>query len=204
MRGPIAAPARGARSRLRLKRAVHLIALLAVSPLLGLQALASATGRADPAFATLTQLLSLVPGRGGGWLRAAFLSRAAGGHWECAVGFLTVFSHRGVELGRRVSIGAQCNIGLCRIGSHTLLGSGVHVLSGSRQHGTDRVDVPIQAQPGRFEKIRIGEGCWIGNQATVLADIGDGCVVAAAAVVTRAVPPRTVVAGNPARVLRER
>lgn len=52
--------------------------------------------------------------------------------------------------------------------------------------------------------IRIGNNVWIGAGATILkgVQIGDGSVVAAAAVVTKDVAPRSVVAGNPARVVR--
>ena len=52
--------------------------------------------------------------------------------------------------------------------------------------------------------MRIGSNVWLGRGAIVLpgVTIGDHAVVAAAAVVARDVPPRTVVAGNPATSLR--
>jgi acetyltransferase-like isoleucine patch superfamily enzyme len=51
----------------------------------------------------------------------------------------------------------------------------------------------------------IGRNCFIGAQAIVMAGvrIGDGCIVGAGAVVTRDVPAGCIVAGNPARILRE-
>ena len=53
--------------------------------------------------------------------------------------------------------------------------------------------------------IVIGDKVWIGANATVLpgVTIGKGAIVAAGAVVTRDVPPNTIVAGVPARVVRE-
>ncbi len=53
--------------------------------------------------------------------------------------------------------------------------------------------------------IRIGKKVWIGANATVVpgVSIGDGAVIAAGAVVTKDVPARTVVAGVPAKVVKE-
>ncbi|MGF1445229.1 MAG: acyltransferase [Pikeienuella sp.] len=51
---------------------------------------------------------------------------------------------------------------------------------------------------------RIGENCFIGGRSLILpgVEIGDNCVVGAGSVVTKSVPPRSVVAGNPAQILR--
>jgi acetyltransferase-like isoleucine patch superfamily enzyme len=58
---------------------------------------------------------------------------------------------------------------------------------------------------GLYLHTRIGERCFIGARSTILpgVTIGDECVVAAGAVVTRDVPARCIVAGNPASVVRE-
>jgi acetyltransferase-like isoleucine patch superfamily enzyme len=58
----------------------------------------------------------------------------------------------------------------------------------------------------RNKKIRIGNDVWIGNRATILRPciLGDGCVIAAGALVNRDVPPYAIVAGVPARIIRYR
>jgi len=52
---------------------------------------------------------------------------------------------------------------------------------------------------------RIGKNCFIGGRSMILpgVEIGDNCVIGAGSVVTKSVPPFSLVAGNPARVLRE-
>ena len=55
------------------------------------------------------------------------------------------------------------------------------------------------------EPITIGNNVWIGMRATILpgVTIGDGSIIAAGAIVTKDVPPRTLVGGCPARVIKE-
>ena len=51
----------------------------------------------------------------------------------------------------------------------------------------------------------IGENVWIGDKATILpgVSIGDGAVIGANAVVTKDVPPYSVVVGNPAKIINK-
>lgn len=53
--------------------------------------------------------------------------------------------------------------------------------------------------------IHIGHNVWIGGSSVILpgVTIGDSSIVAAGSVVTKDVPPNTIVAGNPAKVLKE-
>ncbi|MGB7260982.1 MAG: acyltransferase [Albidovulum sp.] len=57
---------------------------------------------------------------------------------------------------------------------------------------------------GLYLHTRIGANCFIGGCSLILpgVEIGDNCVVGAGSVVTKSVPPRSIVAGNPAKVIR--
>jgi acetyltransferase-like isoleucine patch superfamily enzyme len=58
---------------------------------------------------------------------------------------------------------------------------------------------------GLYLHTRIGRNCFVGGRSLILpgVEIGDNCVIGAGSVVTKSVPPRCIVAGNPARVIRE-
>jgi acetyltransferase-like isoleucine patch superfamily enzyme len=165
----------------------------------------SAVDDPDDAFHHMSQALSLVPGKSGIYLRREFLRMALE---ACAddvcVCFGTVLSQRGTRLGRKVYIGPHGNIGLCDIGDDVLFGSGVHVLSGTKQHFIEDPDRPINEQGGHFERVHIGANSWVGNGAKILADVGEGCVIGAGSVVTKAIEPWSIAVGNPARVVRMR
>jgi len=156
-------------------------------------------------FASCSQLLSLIPGIAGSYFRNGFyhlsMTRC---DYGVVLSFATLFSQFDTEIAAGTYIGPQCNIGSCKIGKKCLIGSGVHILSGKQQHIFDSVDIPIQDQGGRISKISIGDDCWIGNGAIIMADIGNQCVIAAGAVVVNPVPDRMIVAGNPATVIKKR
>nr|WP_063731742.1 acyltransferase [Streptomyces sp. RTd22] len=85
-----------------------------------------------------------------------------------------------------------------RIGAHTsLLGF---------NHGYEDPDTEVFRQPMSSQGIRIGNDVWIGSHVVVLDGItvADGAVIGAGSVVTKDVPAKAVVGGNPARVLRWR
>ena len=191
--------------RSTIKRTIKNLFLLLVFPLFCLYWFLSWGGRSDSTFQSFSQFLSLFPGKIGVYLRAAFYRLACpGSSDDISIGFLTVFSHRDTTIHRGVYVGPQCNIGKCTIGENTLMGSGVHVLSGSRQHEFNNVNVPIQQQGGRFEKVSIGADCWLGNTAVVMANLSDKTVVAAGSVVTKEFTEGDILAGNPAKPIGNR
>lgn len=82
-----------------------------------------------------------------------------------------------------------------RIGPNTLIISDTHELGNRKQ----------RAGKGIFKKIIIEDGCWIGANVTILSGVtvGSGSVIAAGSVVTKDVRPNTMVAGIPAKEIRE-
>ncbi len=188
-----------------LKRSLKTVFLALASPVYLLFLVLARVGQADSVFLGFSQALSLIPGKAGIYLRAAFYRLACPGTSDdISVGFLTLLSHRDTTIKPGVYIGPQCNIGKCTIGENTLIGSGVHILSGTRQHEFDDPGRPIQEQGGYYEKITIGVDCWLGNGALVMAAIGDQGIVAGGSVVTKPTNNGDVVVGNPARRIRNR
>lgn len=109
-----------------------------------------------------------------------------GDHVDFALGVLVTTSG-GVMIGDRTLIGY-----------HTQILSSNHRIPGGRGKifGAGHVTQPVS----------IGNDVWIGANCLILpgVKIGEGAVIAGGSVVTKDVPPFTIVAGNPARILKER
>lgn len=108
---------------------------------------------------------------------------------------------RNLVLGRGVFINSGCHFqdqGGITIGDGALIGHNVVLATLNHDPSPARRATLLPAP------IVIGEKVWIGASATLLpgVHIGDGAIVAAGAVVTRDVPPRTIVAGVPARPIK--
>ncbi|MEE9320257.1 MAG: acyltransferase [Granulosicoccus sp.] len=187
------------------KLAMQYAALVIMLPLILSYRLLAWLFDEDETLASFSQFLSLLPGRTGSYLRVAFYSvTLARCSRDCYIGFGTLFSHRNTDVGAGVYIGPQCNIGSCRIDEDCLLGSGVHVLSGKRQHALNDLETPVRDQGGEFEKIAIGCDTWIGNGAILMAGTGKHCVIGAGAVLTNPIDDFEIAGGNPARVIASR
>ncbi|HAG92805.1 MAG: acetyltransferase [Pseudomonadales bacterium] len=181
------------------------LVMILVSPLyLSYHLLALIFGK-DPLIPAYTQFLSLFPGQTGNYIRKCTL-RFILSHCSTntVISFGVLMSHQDTEIHDGVYIGPQCNIGRSVIGANCLFGSGVHIISGKKQHNFDDLDTPIREQGGEFERVTIGEDTWIGNGALVMANVGKKCIIAAGSVVTQEVEDYSIVAGNPARVIKKR
>jgi acetyltransferase-like isoleucine patch superfamily enzyme len=107
-----------------------------------------------------------------------------------------------LEIGDRTMVNYGADIAATRsvvIGRDCLIGTHVIILDNGFHDPANKHEMP-DAKP-----VRVEDRVWIGNRVTILpgVTIGHDAVVGAGAVVTSDVPPRSVVVGNPARVIRE-
>ncbi|MFC1971405.1 acyltransferase [Chloroflexota bacterium] len=118
-------------------------------------------------------------------------------------------------LNAHVEIGSFCTLvgAIMRIehalyiGDYVLIGHEV-VISDCESVGPARWQKSLAFLPAGScepQPVRIGNDVWIGMRAVILAGvtIGDGSVIGAGAVVSKNVPPMTVISGNPAQIVRK-
>ncbi len=122
------------------------------------------------------------------------------GYWQGNIGF-------GLKMGNNSSIGAYSYIGCSgqiTIGNNVMIGQKVSIIA--ENHMFNSVDIPIQQQGVKNIGILIKDDVWIGTNATLLdgVTVGTGAVIAAGAVVTKDVPPYSIVGGVPAKLLKYR
>jgi acetyltransferase-like isoleucine patch superfamily enzyme len=117
-----------------------------------------------------------------------------------------------VEIQKNARVGARC-----KISSHTFICEGVdiedQVFIGHSVTFINDIYPRATATGGtlqteadwKVEKTLVKRGASIGSGSTILANvvIGENAIVGAGSVVTKDVPPNTIVAGNPAKVLRQ-
>jgi virginiamycin A acetyltransferase len=184
-----------------LKVPIQGMAIVITAPL----ALLCGFGRFSHTFQTFAQLMAIVPGLPGDYLRVAYYYltlRKCSLHSR--VSFGSFFAQSSSSMGSGVYVGAYCVLGACDIGDRTQIASHVQLVSGRHQHSRDGDGRILGAQEDEFKPILIGQDCWIGASAIVLADLGAKTTVGAGAVVTKPTPESVVVVGNPARLLEPR
>jgi acetyltransferase-like isoleucine patch superfamily enzyme len=113
-----------------------------------------------------------------------------------------------LTIGDFTYIGESNNIrasGGVTIGRNCLISQGVSIISSNH---SSALGLPITDQPSRIDRmgVVIEDDVWIGTNSTILpgVTIGTGAIVAAGSVVTSSVANNTIVAGVPARFLKER
>ena len=116
-----------------------------------------------------------------------------------------------VEIQKNATVGRRCKISshtfVCEgvsIEDNVFIGHGVTFINDSYPRATTSEGQPQTEQDWQVETTVVKRGASIGSGSTILSNvvIGENAIVGAGSVVTRDVPPNTIVAGNPAKVLR--
>lgn len=127
--------------------------------------------------------------------------------------FLPLKNYAGINYSPKITIGNHCWIGIrnsfacinsIEIGNNVLFAGYVHITDHS--HGYEDINKPITGQPLISKgPVVIEDDCWLGFGCEILSGvhIGRHSIVAARAVVTKDVPPYSIVAGNPARIVKK-
>ena len=113
-----------------------------------------------------------------------------------AVGDVIIGDHTRIGLHNTI-------IGPVTIGSHVNLAQGITVTA--LNHNFEAPERRIDEQGVSTQQVTIGDDIWIGANAVVLpgVTVGNHCVIAAGAVVTKDVPPHSLVAGVPAKIIKQ-
>ncbi len=156
-------------------------------------------------YPTAGQILSLIPGDVGmlirrGWYRST-LARCGRG---LTVEFGTVLQAPDSRIGNDCYFAEQIRVGLVDIGDDFMASDGAQILSGMHHYGVVRSEVPMRLQPGRHQRVQIGNDVWLGTAAVIGADVASHSVVAAGAVVTRRFDEWQILGGVPAKPIGER
>ena len=116
-----------------------------------------------------------------------------------------------VEIQKNATVGKNCKVSshsfICEgvtIEDNVFIGHGVTFINDSYPRATAPGGQLQTEQDWKVEQTLVKKGASIGSGATILSNvvIGENAIVGAGSVVTREVPPNTIVAGNPAKVLR--
>ena len=117
-----------------------------------------------------------------------------------------------VEIQKAATVGKRCKISshtfICEgvtIEDHVFIGHSVTFINDSYPRATAATGELQTVNDWKVERTLVKRGASIGSGATILANlvIGEHAIVGAGSVVTRDVPAHAIVAGNPARVLRQ-
>jgi len=147
--------------------------------------------------------------------------------------FISALGKKGISFGNNVGIGAFSRVvvstSLNQLGEFIKIGNNVGIgeyayLGGAggleighdcivgqyfschpENHNYQDFNLPIRLQGVNRKGIKIGNNCWIGSKVTILdgVTIGDNCVIAAGSVVTKDMPSNSIVAGLPAKVIKQ-
>ena len=129
---------------------------------------------------------------------------------KCLIGdniFLSAAKGASIIIEDNVSINTGCHlisIYKIQICKNTRIGEYCSIRD--QNHKFERVDIPVKDQGFYGQQIVIEEDCWIGRGVFIGPGVtlGKGCIVGANSVVTKSFDEYSIIAGNPAKVIRKR
>lgn len=115
-----------------------------------------------------------------------------------------IIEGRDCEIGDNVYIGPYSHIyNNTKIGNDVMIGPHVSILDGRNHHGFKESGIPMRLQTGTSKCVSIGNNVWIGINSTITECIADNCIIGACSLVLNATNKNEVVAGHPAKVIKQ-
>ena len=153
-------------------------------------------------FETISQLISLIPGYIGYFIRKSFYKLSIGSGKNFYIGFGSTLVYHSVVIKDDLSIGVNCQIAKATINNGVKIGSNVYVVN-KHTHSIGKNKEVLPTNVEKLKRVDIGENTWIGNSSVIMEDIGKNCIIGAGSVVVKPIPDNSVAAGNPAKVIRK-
>jgi virginiamycin A acetyltransferase len=183
------------------KKISNCMAFFIVSPLIVLSKVGVHVLKSESLFQACGQMLSLLPGKTGSYLRCAFYRHTIAQFGKN--GFM-LFGSRitktKTRIGDMFGFGTHATLGYAHIGNNVHITNNVNVISGRYQHDFD-IDY---RKEGVYTCLTIGDDVFIGNNSVVMASIGEKTIIGAGSVVVKDIPPKTIAVGNPAVPIKNR
>lgn len=120
-----------------------------------------------------------------------------------------IWRHLGCELGKGAHIGHNVildfgNPERIHIGDNVVISNGVSILCHKRDISFYKKGGDAKHLPFKYEDVKIGNGCQIGLNCTILpgVTIGDGAIIGSCSLVTKDIPAWSIAVGSPAKVVK--
>jgi acetyltransferase-like isoleucine patch superfamily enzyme len=151
------------------------------------------------------ETFSLLPAHLGLFVRASFYNQTLKrSPHNLTTFFGSIISKMDTTIGENVIIAGRATVGLADLGDNTTIGNGTTILSGRRHHNFADPTREVMSGKSVFTRVKIGRGTFIGDNCTVMANVGEHAIIGAGSVVVKDIPDFVVAVGNPARVIKER